>query len=110
MNAGKITSVIMTVLLGVTFATAGEQSTVVTKDTTRKSEVKAQTTCPVMGGKINKKLFVDVKGYRIYVCCNGCVETIKADPDKYIDKIKANGETPEKVPEAKKEKPKEAQK
>ena len=26
-----------------------------------------QTTCPVMGGKINKEQYVDVKGYRVYV-------------------------------------------
>jgi len=59
--------------------------------------VKPQTTCPVMGGKINKKLFVDVKGARVYVCCAGCLPKIKADPDKYIAKIKEKGETPELV-------------
>ncbi|HUT37359.1 MAG TPA: hypothetical protein VNE39_28005, partial [Planctomycetota bacterium] len=29
-----------------------------------------QTTCPVMGGKIDRKLFVDYEGKRIYVCCS----------------------------------------
>lgn len=53
-----------------------------------------QTTCPVMGGKINKKLYADVKGHRVYVCCAGCIKPIKADPDKYIKKIKDNGEAP----------------
>jgi len=56
---------------------------------------KPQTLCPVMGDKIKKKSYVDVKGYRIYVCCPGCTAAIKADPDKYIKKIIANGETPE---------------
>ena len=60
-------------------------------------EIKAQTTCPVMGGKIDNKIFVDAKGYRIYVCCAGCVAAIKENPDKYIEKIKAKGETLEKV-------------
>ena len=50
---------------------------------------KPQTTCPVMGGKIDRKQYVDVKGHRAYVCCPGC-----------IAKIKANGETPEKAPTA----------
>jgi len=53
-----------------------------------------QATCPVMGRKINKKLYADVKGYRVYVCCGGCVGTVKANPDKFIKKIKDNGETP----------------
>jgi hypothetical protein len=57
--------------------------------------VKAQTTCPVMGGKINTNLFVDVKGVRIYVCCSACVAKVKADPDAYIAKIKTKGETPQ---------------
>jgi rhodanese-related sulfurtransferase len=65
-----------------------------------KKEVKPQTECPVMGGKIDKNIFVDVKGKRIYVCCPGCLPKIKADPDAYIKKILAKGETPEKAPGA----------
>jgi hypothetical protein len=63
---------------------------------------KPQTKCPIQGEPINKKQFVDVKGYRIYVCCKGCIGKIKADPDKAIATIKANGEEPEKSPEPKK--------
>jgi hypothetical protein len=65
------------------------------------SKVKLQTTCPVMGGKINKKLYVDVKGKRIYVCCAGCIGTIKKDPAKYISKLEKAGVTIEKVKPAK---------
>jgi hypothetical protein len=66
-----------------------------------KPELKPQTTCPVMGGKINRDAFVDVKGQRVYVCCSGCIAPIKADPDKYLAKIAANGERAEAVPAAK---------
>ncbi|MCK5850364.1 MAG: hypothetical protein KAH23_05565 [Kiritimatiellae bacterium] len=56
--------------------------------------LKAQTKCPVMAGNaINKNLYVDVKGKRIYVCCKGCIASVKKSPDKYLAKIKANGET-----------------
>jgi rhodanese-related sulfurtransferase len=65
-----------------------------------KKVVKPQTTCPVMGGKINKEIFVDVKDRRIYVCCAGCIPKIKAEPDKYVKKILAKGETPERAPRA----------
>ena len=52
---------------------------------------KLQTTCPVMGGKINRNLYVDHDGKRIYVCCAGCIGPIKADPDKYVKKIEEDG-------------------
>lgn len=68
------------------------------QETAEKTEVKNQTTCPVMGGKINKKEFVDVKGYRIYVCCAGCKSKIESEPDKYIKKLKDEGVTLEKAP------------
>ncbi|MBC8206130.1 MAG: hypothetical protein ISR84_00350 [Kiritimatiellales bacterium] len=61
-----------------------------------------QTTCPVMkGNKVNPKLYVDADGYRIYVCCGGCKKTIKADPKKYIEQMKAEGVELEKAPETK---------
>jgi len=52
---------------------------------------KVQTTCPVMGGPIDKKLFVDHNGKRIYVCCAGCIEPLKKDAETYIKKLEAEG-------------------
>ena len=58
-----------------------------------------QTTCPVMkGNKVNPKLYVDAEGYRIYVCCGGCVSAVKADPAKYIKQMQAEGVELEKTP------------
>ena len=59
---------------------------------------KPQTKCPIMGDEVNKKLYVDANGYRIYVCCSMCVREARADPEKTIKKILANGETPEPRP------------
>jgi YHS domain-containing protein len=59
---------------------------------------KIQTTCPVMGGKINPALYVDVEGQRIFVCCAGCVTAVKNDPEKYLLKLKEQGVTPQPVP------------
>jgi len=56
---------------------------------------KAQTLCPIMGGKCSKDIFVDVECCRIYVCCQDCVAKVKADPKAALAKIKANGEQPE---------------
>ncbi|NLD98850.1 MAG: hypothetical protein GX640_03170 [Fibrobacter sp.] len=54
-----------------------------------------QKTCPVMGSPIRKDLFVDVDGKRIYICCGGCIEPIKKDPQMYINKLKEMGESVE---------------
>jgi len=61
---------------------------------------KPQTKCPVTGEAINKDKFVDVEGYRVYVCCEGCTAKIKADPKTYLAKIRAGGEEPAKAPAA----------
>ena len=59
-----------------------------------------QTTCPVLkGNPINRKLYVDADGYRIYVCCGGCLAAIKADPEKYIKQMQAEGVELEKTPQ-----------
>lgn len=63
------------------------------------ASLKSQTTCPVMGGKVDKSLYADVNGYRIYVCCSGCINEIKKDPDKYIKKLHEMGVEIEKAPE-----------
>ncbi len=55
---------------------------------------KPQTRCPVMGRNINKGVFVDVNGYRVYLCCKGCAAAVEKDPDKYLAKIRENGEEP----------------
>ena len=65
------------------------------------AEGKSQTTCPVMkGNPVNPSLHVDVEGYRIYVCCGGCVASVKADPAKYIQQMKSEGIDIAKTPES----------
>jgi len=55
------------------------------------AEGNAQTTCPVMGGKIVKTIFADHDGKRVYFCCAGCDGKFKADPAKYIKKMEDAG-------------------
>jgi len=55
------------------------------------SELKEQTVCPVMGGKINKDIYTDIQGQRVYHCCTGCEKPMKADPDKYFKKAAEAG-------------------
>ena len=56
-----------------------------------------QKTCPVMGAPINKNLYADHNGERVYFCCNYCPPQFAKDPDKYIKKLKETGQEPEKT-------------
>jgi YHS domain-containing protein len=47
-----------------------------------------QKTCPIMeGNPINKALFVEYKGKKVYFCCPGCEDKFNAEPEKYIAKL-----------------------
>jgi len=46
-----------------------------------------QTTCPVMGGKINKDIFTEYKGKKVYFCCPACKPEFEKNPEKYISKL-----------------------
>jgi YHS domain-containing protein len=93
-----VTVAVLAVAGGVVSGFAGEEATPVAAATT--NVVKHQTMCPVMGGEINKKVFVDYQGKRVYFCCKGCPPDFKKDPEKYIKKMEAEGITLDKTPPA----------
>ena len=49
--------------------------------------VTEQTVCPVMGGAINKNMFTEHKGKKVYFCCAGCKEKFEKEPGKYLAKL-----------------------
>ena len=63
-------------------------------------ETKQAERCVVMGGKINKDVYVDYKGQRVYFCCAGCVKEFNKDPEKYLKKLRDAGVEPEKTPKS----------
>ncbi|MBN1126051.1 MAG: efflux RND transporter periplasmic adaptor subunit [Sedimentisphaerales bacterium] len=46
-----------------------------------------QTICPVMGFAVNKDIFIEYQGKKIYFCCAGCEEKFLAEPEKYLTKL-----------------------
>jgi len=69
-------------------------------------QAKEQETCPLMGGKIDKKFFADHNGNRVYFCCGACVAPFNKDPQKYIQKLESEGVLLAKAPVEKDEKQK----
>ncbi|MEP7339392.1 MAG: hypothetical protein ABI977_16765 [Acidobacteriota bacterium] len=43
-------------------------------------------TCPVTGEAVNKNLKGEADGQTFYVCCEGCLETVKKNPSAYLKK------------------------
>lgn len=46
-----------------------------------------QTTCPLMGMAIDKSVFTEYRGKKVYFCCASCIDGFKKDPEKYIAKL-----------------------
>jgi len=61
------------------------------KQEAKPKELKNQTNCPVMGGKIDSSYYTDIQGQRVYHCCPMCSKKLKADPDKYFKKAAEEG-------------------
>ncbi len=51
---------------------------------TETAQVAEQTTCPVLAQPINKSIFVEYKGKKVYFCCEDCKATFAKDPEKYV--------------------------
>ena len=50
-----------------------------------------QTVCPIMGNAIDKSLFVDVDGKRVYLCCKGCIAAVQKDGAKIVKEMESKG-------------------
>lgn len=57
-----------------------------------------QEKCPVMGYTINKDLYTDYEGKRVYFCCASCPAAFEKDPEGYIKKMEEQGVTLEDAP------------
>ena len=53
---------------------------------------KPQTLCPVMGKKIDKTVYFDYQGQRVYFCCPPCIDIFREDPGEYLKKLEAERE------------------
>ena len=59
---------------------------------------KTQVACPVQHGRINKELYADYQGQRVYFCCPECIPIFKKNPEAYLKRMEQEGVTPEKTP------------
>ncbi len=73
---------------GVSGAAAPAEGGVPVEGTSPAGETEiAQEVCPVMGGPIDKNIYADYEGRRVYFCCQMCVGEFKKAPEKYLGKL-----------------------
>jgi len=96
----KMLTAILALTLGFSLAGAGwaADPTTALQDRGLLQAGKQQVACPVQGGKINKDLYTDYQGQRIYFCCPACIEIFKKDPEKYLQKMREQGVVPSRSP------------
>jgi len=46
-----------------------------------------QIICPVMEGPVNKDIFTEYKGKKVYFCCAQCKGEFEKNPEKYLAKL-----------------------
>jgi len=63
-----------------------------------------QTVCPVMGSKINRDVYTDYEGRRVYFCCSGCDKKFLENPMTYLEKMNGVAKKEEKKKTSLKEK------
>jgi YHS domain-containing protein len=90
MRSLKTIAIAISLVAVLSFAAFADEATEKAKTETPK-ELKNQTHCPVMGGKIDSAVFTDIQGQRVYHCCPGCQAPLKKDPDKFFKKAAAEG-------------------
>lgn len=66
-------------------SSSAEQTT--TSDLSTAEESVEQTTCPVMEGPVNKDIFVEYKGKKVYFCCPSCKDEFQKNPEAYLPKL-----------------------
>jgi len=52
-----------------------------------------QAVCPVTGeklGSMGKPPMITVDGQKVFLCCAGCEEKLRRDPEKFLAKVKSN--------------------
>lgn len=57
----------------------------------KKTDGKTQNQCPMMGGTIDKNVFTDYQGKRIYFAGEMCRGMFLQDPQKHMDKMIKEG-------------------
>lgn len=72
---------------------AGDKQTegiMLLEDEADRIAARQQGICPVSGeplGSMGKPIKLTVEGREVFICCSGCEDTLREDPEKYFAKL-----------------------
>jgi YHS domain-containing protein len=86
---GTVFLLVALLLVGITVLVGCKKSEPAAPTGTKEvaSAATEQTICPVMGNKIDKNIFTEYRGKKVYFCCADCKEKFEKDPEKYVAKL-----------------------
>jgi len=61
-------------------------------------ELKPQTTDAISGNPINRRIYTDYEGFRIYFCCVNSQRNFEDNPERYLRAFRSQGVQLEKIP------------
>ncbi len=64
-----------------------KKETVADEAATQVASATEQTKCPIMGEPIDKNIFIEYEGKKVYFCCKACETKFKENPEMYIAKL-----------------------
>jgi YHS domain-containing protein len=64
-----------------------KQSQPITETSVVVSAAIEQKTCPVTGDPIDKNVFIEYQGKKVYFCCTDCKAIFEKNPERYISKL-----------------------
>ncbi len=102
---GTLVTVLLVLGAGLVFVLAGcaedpvaGQGPQVAEEPEVRDAVENQKYCPIMTGmEINRDLYVDHDGERVYFCCAGCIGAFQADPETHMATLRELHEDPDAV-------------
>jgi YHS domain-containing protein len=57
-----------------------------------------QELCPVLGDKVDRSVYMDHEGRRVYFCCSACIARFTEAPARYMKEMEAKGISLERTP------------
>ena len=86
----KLTLILSSLLLTIAVVMIGctkSAPTAPAANNTSSAAAVEQTICPITGNPINKSVFVEYQGKKVYFCCEQCKAKFQKDPEKYLNKL-----------------------
>lgn len=94
-----VASIVLMTLVAIAACAGAAEKTAVVKEEGSVEKLAPQQSCPVLSGKLNKEIYADYEGKRVYFCCQQCKDSFAQDPVKYLNVLADRGEEAEAIPQ-----------